>query len=280
MNDPKRKILLFLVLTAALSAMLWIPIVRAGSDSLGGGGYVMALMWCPGIAAILTRLITQRNLRGQGWKPRPAKLLGLAYILPILYALPVYLLAWGVGLGGFDPSKWGASVGTNGAPLPSLAILASAGVLVSLLSATGEEIGWRGLLVPELAKVTSFRNTAIISSVIWGAWHMPLILGANYHGSGTPLWFSIACFVAMVMAIGTLLAWLRLRSDSLWPCALLHATHNLFVQAVFDGATADRGSVNFLTGEFGIGLAITIGIAAWIAVRKFAPAQAEAISSA
>lgn len=280
MDDLKRKILLFLALTTLLSAILWVPIIRAGSDGVGGGSYVMALMWCPGIAAILTRLITQRNLHGQGWKPRTAKLLGLAYILPVLYALPVYLLAWSAGLGAFDPSKWGASVGTNGAPLPSLALIASLGALISLLSAAGEEIGWRGLLVPELAKTTSFRNTAIISSVIWAAWHIPLIVGASYRGNGTPLWFSIACFVAMVMAIGTLMAWLRLRSGSLWPCALLHATHNLFVQAVFDGAMVDRGSVNYLTGEFGIGLAVTIGIAAWIAVRTFKPSPIVETSNA
>ena len=109
---------------------------------------------------------------------------------------------------------------------------------------------------------------------------MPLILGASYHGNGTPLWFSIVCFLAMVMAFGTLMAWLRLRSGSLWPCALLHATHNLFVQAVFDSATVDRGSVNYLTGEFGIGLAVTIGIAAWIAIRIFKPSQPVEASNA
>ena len=273
MNDPKRKILLFIVLTVALSMILWVPIVRAGSDGMNKGGFVMALMWCPGIAAILTRLITQRNLRGMGWKPRTAKLLGLAYILPVLYALPVYLLAWGIGLGGFDPAKWGESLQTNGPALPSLAILATLGAVISLFSALGEEIGWRGLLVPELAKTTNFRNTALISSAIWGAWHMPLIIGANYRGTGTPLWFSIACFLVMVLGIGTLMAWLRLRSGSLWPCAVLHATHNLFVQAVFDSATIDKGSVNSLTGEFGVGLAVTIGIAAWIAVRTYKPSQ-------
>src|SRR5678815_2088663 len=106
MDNPRTKILIFLGLTFVLSAVAWVPIIRAGNLGLGGGLYIMATMWCPGVAAILTRLITQRNVRGQGWKPRTLKLLGLAYILPVLYALPVYLLAWGIGLGGFDPSKW------------------------------------------------------------------------------------------------------------------------------------------------------------------------------
>jgi membrane protease YdiL (CAAX protease family) len=231
-------------------------------------------MWCPGVAAILTRLITQRNVRGQGWKPRTLKLLGLAYILPVLYALPVYLLAWGIGLGGFDPSKWAAQGSLS--PAAGLLILASVGVLVSFLSATGEEIGWRGLLVPELAKLTSFRNTVLISAAIWAAWHMPLIIGANYHGEGTPIAYSIACFIAMVVALSTIMAWITLKSGSLWPAALLHATHNLFVQAVFDTSTVNRGSTGWLTGEFGIGLVVTIAIAAALLLRYGGVPQTQA----
>lgn len=265
MDNPRTKILIFLALTVVLSTFWWVPIIRAGNDSAGGGLFVIGLMWSPGIAAILTRLITQRNLRGQGWKPRPLKLLGLAYILPLLYALPVYLLAWEVGLGGFDPSKW--IVGQGLTPTTGLIVLASVGVLVSLLSATGEEVGWRGLLVPELAKLTSFRNTVLVSAAIWAAWHMPLIIGANYRGDGTPIAYSIACFVAMVVAMSIIMAWITLKSGSLWPAALLHATHNLFVQAVFDASTVNRGSTAWLTGEFGIGLVITIAIAAALLLR-------------
>jgi membrane protease YdiL (CAAX protease family) len=71
----------------------------------------------------------------------------------------------------------------------------------------------------------------------------------------------------MVIGLATIMAWLTLRSRSLWPAAILHATHNLFVQAVFDGATIEGPDANWLTGEFGIGLAIAIGLAAWLLVR-------------
>jgi membrane protease YdiL (CAAX protease family) len=71
----------------------------------------------------------------------------------------------------------------------------------------------------------------------------------------------------MVIGLATIMAWLTLKSRSLWPAALLHAAHNLFVQAVFDGATIEGPNANWLTGEFGIGLAITIAIAAWLLIR-------------
>ncbi len=266
MDNPRTKIAIFLALTFVLSAATWVPIIRAGDLGLGGGLYVLATMWCPGVAAILTRLITQRNLRGMGWIPRTPGILGFAYILPVLYAAPVYLIAWGSGLGGFVAGKWVVEPGLT--PITGLLLLASLGALTGLVSASGEEIGWRGLLVPELAKVTSLRNTAIISGVIWALWHMPLMIGANYHGEGTPIAYSLLCFAAMVVALSFVMAWITLKSRSFWPAALLHASHNLFVQAVFDGATIENESTNWWTGEFGAGLAIAISVAAFVLLRS------------
>jgi membrane protease YdiL (CAAX protease family) len=264
-DNPRTKIIVFLALTFFLSTITWMPIIRAGDIMAGDGLYVLATMWCPAMAAILTRLITQRNVRDMGWVPRTPRLLALAYILPVLYALPVYLVAWGSGLGDLNSSQW--SVTPEVSPAVGLLLIATIGALTGLISATGEEIGWRGLLVPELAKLTSFRNVALISGAVWAAWHMPLMIFANYRGEGTPLAFSIICFAAMVIGLATIMAWLTLKSRSLWPAAVLHAAHNLFVQAVFDGATIEGPKANWVTGEFGIGLAVTIGLAAWLLVR-------------
>lgn len=269
MNNPKTKVLIFLALTFVLSAVTWIPMLRSGDLGMGGGLYILATMWCPGVAAIVTRLITQGNLREMGWVPRTLPLLGLAYILPLFYALPVYAAAWGIGLGQFDPTSW--QVQPDASPLIGLLLILSMGVLTGLVSATGEEIGWRGLLVPELAKITSVRNTALLSGAIWAGWHMPLLIGANYRGEGTPIAYSLLCFTAMIVALSFVMAWLTLRSRSFWPAALLHATHNLFVQNIFDGATIEGPSANWLTGEFGAGLALTVAATAWLLVRSRRP---------
>jgi membrane protease YdiL (CAAX protease family) len=266
MDNPKTKIILFLALTLTLSAISWIPMMRSGDINMGGGLYILATMWAPGVAAILTRLITQRDLRGMGWIPRTPWLLAIAYILPLLYAAPVYLIAWAGGLGGFEPARWALEEGMS--PAVGILMMMSVGVAMSLVSATGEEIGWRGLLVPELAKVTSFRNTALLSGAVWAAWHMPLMITANYRGEGTPLAYSLVCFALMIVGLSFLMAWLTLRSGSFWPAALLHATHNLFVQGMFDGATVKTDVTNWWTGEFGAGLAIAIAVAAWLLVGR------------
>lgn len=277
MDNPKTKIGIFLALTFVLSAVTWVPIIRAGDITHGNGLYILATMWCPGVAAILTRLITQKNLRGMGWIPRTPRLLALAYILPFLYALPVYLLAWGSELGAFEPSKWAVAPGIT--PAVGLLLIATAGALGGLISAAGEEIGWRGLLVPELAKITSFRNTALLSGAIWATWHMPLIIGANYRGEGTTILYSMGCFTAMIIALSVVMAWITMRSSSLWPAVLLHATHNLFVQTVFDGALIEGPNANWLTGEFGVGLAVTISIAAALLWKFGGPIKTSSVSS-
>ena len=74
--------------------------------------------------------------------------------------------------------------------------------------------------------------------------------------------------IMMVVALSFPLAWLRLRSGSFWPAALLHASHNLFIQAFLDSVTVDTGSTYWFTTEFGAALAIAVSVTAWIFWRE------------
>jgi len=251
--DTRAQLTTFLGLTFGLSAVFWWLIISAGSLGAQGGRYVLALMWSPGVSALITRLIFQRNVRGQGWGLGAPRWAALAYLLPLGYATVAYGLVWLTGLGGVDLARFKT-------PIATFLVLGS---LQSLLSATGEELGWRGFLVPTLARTTSFGRTAILSGAIWAAWHVPLIIFADYNG-GTPAWYSVLCFVIMVTALGVPFAWLRLRSGSVWPAAILHASHNLFVQAFFDRVTVNTGPTRWITSEFGAGLALAFVALAWI----------------
>jgi membrane protease YdiL (CAAX protease family) len=72
----------------------------------------------------------------------------------------------------------------------------------------------------------------------------------------------------MVVADSFILAWLTLRSGSLWPAAILHGSHNLFIQSIFTPLTRNTGSTNYIIDEFGIGLVVTIAIGAIIVSRN------------
>ena len=258
-QGASKRIALYLVLVFALSTVFYILIVRSGGLAGAGQLYVLPLMWAPAVAALVTTFVFQRNLRGLGWGfGKPVYYL-IAYLLPLFYAGLVYGLVWLLGLGAVDTSALGAKLG------PSLLKTLTVGVLGALLLALGEEIGWRGLLVPQLARLHPFGRAALISGVIWGVWHVPLIIGGGYS-SAAPAWYAVACFMFLVVGVSFPFAWLRLVSGSIWPVALMHAVHNVVIQSVLDVITVDTGPTKFLTTEFGLGLAIMgvlVGLVFW-----------------
>ena len=234
-------------------------------------------MWAPGISGLLTQLIHEHSLRGMGWKPGKAKYLLIAYLTPLAYCLVVYGITWLTGLGSVPNPDFISNVGLAfTSPTMSTLLkvllycgyLAVFGVLSGVISGAGEEIGWRGLVVPELAKVTSFTKTVFISGAVWTVWHLPLILFADYSLPGVPKAYAVVMFTIMVLGINTLFSWLRLKSGSLWPAVLLHASHNLFVQAIFTPITLQNKLTPFVIDEFGAGLALAGIVLAVVFLRK------------
>jgi membrane protease YdiL (CAAX protease family) len=269
--SPQKKISLFLFLTFVLSMFSYAPIIRAGTLNVNGGMYVLITMWSPGIAAILTQLVSTRTLRGLGLHFGFTRWLAIAYILPIAYALPVYAFTWLTGLGVFpNPGHIASLAEKYSSPntITTVAIFLSISLTIDMLGplilALGEEIGWRGLLVPELAKMTSFTKTALISGIIWAFWHMPAIFLADYNSGVTSKLYAAIMFAIMIIATSFAYAWLRLKSASLWPAVLLHASHNQFIQGIFDKLTGNTSTTPYIIGEFGVGLALTSIVVAYI----------------
>ena len=85
-------------------------------------------------------------------------------------------------------------------------------------------------------------------------------------------------FISFVSVIGIsfVVTYLRLASNSVWPCVVLHASHNLFIQGVFDRLTADAGYTPFITTEFGIATAVVlalVGVIFWRSGRAMDSAK-------
>lgn len=274
-NRTKLSIVVYLILTFVFSAIFYRLIIRNGSLGAHGGLFVIGLMWSPGTAGLLTRLSFQGNLRGHGWGWGKTKYQFASYWIPLVYAAVVYLPLWIAGFSNFHApvlSRFSQRLGHPGiAPSSSVVIyfltVATVGMAGSCTHALGEELGWRGFLVPQLAKVMPFGGVALTSGVIWSLWHYPLILLANYHGAG-PTWYSLMCFTVMVIGISFLFAWMRLKSGSVWTGMFLHASHNIFIQAFFDPLTRPATATRYLVGEFGAGLAIVAVIIGVIFYEK------------
>lgn len=157
-------------------------------------------------------------------------------------------------------------------PMPALVGVSVVSALtvapfINMIPAFGEELGWRGMLFPLLCKRMSQRAAVLVSGVIWGLWHAPIIAMGHNYGMGYP-GFPIAGILMMVLAciaMGSIMSYLRLRTGSVWPCALAHGAVN---------ATASIG-VLFCTAGFTLlgpnmlgllaGLPmIAVGIVCWL----------------
>ena len=242
-NNAKKKIITFLVITFILSIIFYGLIIRAGGvEEDAAMIYVILLMWSPGVAGLITTFIYQRNLRGMGWGLGKPKYLAIGWLLPVLYTGIIYSAVWLFGLG---QANFGALEGNLMVQfLKALTI----GVLSAAITAVGEEIGWRGLLVPQMAKINSFTWTAVISGVIWGIWHWPVIwLGYNYPGQ--PLLGSLF-MVAYCIILAYFLAYAVFKSKGVWTAAYLHALNNQTL-SFFVLAVVAPTSVIY---SFGIGL--------------------------
>ncbi|MBV8205501.1 MAG: CPBP family intramembrane metalloprotease [Acidobacteria bacterium] len=269
-DNPKNATLLYLLLTLLFSSVFCALIIWSGHLAAAGGLYVVGVMWCPALAAIASSRLLGRKVRSLAWRWPEGKYIALAYFIPLLYAGAAYAAVWVARLGGWNSvfvARIGASFGLRGVPAWAtlalyILLAASGGVVRSLSTALGEEIGWRGFLVPELAKQMSYTKLSLLSGIIWAAWHSPILLFADYN-SGTNRWYALGCFTVMVVSGSFIFAWLRLRSGSLWPAALLHASHNLFVQGIFDNLMRDTGRTLWYTTEFGLALAATTLVCAF-----------------
>ena len=133
---------------------------------------------------------------------------------------------------------------------------------------TGEEIGWRGFFIWELRKVVPFSGVALISGIVWSAWHYPIVIK---YGFGDPL-FQIGCFTLMITSMSVIMAYYAFRSNSLWPAVFFHGAHNIYIQKIFSPLTTPNEQTRFWIDEYGLILPVIVTL---IAIYYWRRAKAE-----
>ena len=262
-SDPsvKRDVWTFLAVLLAFSSLFYALAILVPESRASWGNYALGFMWCPGLAALVTALARHRTLRGFGWSPGRPRYLLIAYGLAIVLCLAAYLVVW-LAFDAFRPARLIDAAGKGGLPpaLQSPAGVFAIAVIVlpltSIISAAGEEIGWRGFLVPRMHALVGATGTSVLVGLIWAAWHYPInAVVFPLHRPDVPLWYASACFTTLVIGASFAHTWLRLRSLSLWPSAVFHATGNA-IQGVLQAATLETGVTAWLTTEYGASFAV------------------------
>lgn len=274
----QRPITTYLLLTLVFSSIVWLLTLHAtNAGRIAGRVFGYGIMWCPALATLITCRLTGRRISDLAWKWGESRIMLACYLIPMLYSLAAYLIIWISGLGGFYNTTFVAQVahefGWESLPMGLLIFLffvvnGVIGLIGSMSTALGEEIGWRGFLVPELSKRMGYTGVSLTSGLIWAVWHYPLLIFGHYN-NGTPAWYGLLCFTVMVVSISFVFTWYRLKSGSLWTGVMLHASHNLFIQTFFSPITLNKEHTVWFTDEFGaITPAVTVLLAFYFWRRR------------
>lgn len=255
-EQARQGLAIYLTVVVVLSALLEITIIRRGGlTNRAVIPLVLMLMYVPTVASVIARLVGREGIRDISfrWGGREGTRASIAgWLLPLVIGIPVYGIAWGTGLVGFAaPADDTLSNIANpilrlGAMIP---VALTIGTLQSCISAFGEEVGWRGYLVPRLVEA-EVPNPFLISALIWCCWHVPLILWGGYATGPHPA-ISAVLFVAAILPVGLLFARWRMASGSVWPTVIAHGSWNVVIQSVFDRFSTGPAAATW-TGESGV----------------------------
>jgi membrane protease YdiL (CAAX protease family) len=280
-------IALYIVLAFGISWVIWLGLRALGVPftlrvSIG--------MFGPALAALLVRLIRREGFSDAGLRLVGRGRTGAFRMYLAAYLIPPILIAAGIGLALVTGIQHWAfaenlqaparvitdTLARNGQGLPSgysaqqlalfnvllSTVLAfTLAILINMIFTFGEEFGWRGYLLPRLSPLGGI-YAAIITGVIWGLWHAPVIVLDGYNYPGHP-WLGLGMMVIFTVSLSMIFAWLRFRSGSIWPSTLAHAAIN--AQAGFGLLLLSH--VDSLLGvPLGIiGLIPMIALAIWLA---------------
>lgn len=239
----------FLFFSFVLSWSLMAYVISLGGMK-GSGFWVLGIMWVPGIVSLLVRKFFKMGFHDIGLQWGAWRFHALAFLVPLIVATLSYSTEWIAGINSLM-SYDEILLSTKGAGISKYFLTTFPIIfLVGFLAALGEEIGWRGFLIPKLE--TLGRNKALLwSALIWAVWHYPLVLWGGYASSDMPV-ISVILFTTSVLLAGGFIGWLRFESGSVWVATVFHAAHNFFLQSAFEAFNKPGPLNQYLGGETGL----------------------------
>lgn len=176
--------------------MVWAPTLVA----------VALLMWAGGAAALRREFTSLLTYRRGSWP-----WLLVAVSVPLVVAAIALAFARAAG---------------DGAPfIPTRAIPLTLGLQL-ITGAVGEELGWRGYLLPRLGARIGAISAAVVMGTLWAAWHLPAFFTPGMPHQALPI--PMVSFLVAIACFGVFLAMLFDASDaSVLPTMLAHLSLNV-----------------------------------------------------
>jgi len=278
MQDPelmRKKALYFVVLTFIFSYLLAVVYYLMGGRIQDEGFVYMAVgyMFIPMIVAmVLQKFVYKDSLTDLGLSFKFNWWWLVAWILPLILALLTFAVSLLIPGVQYSPGMEGFLERLSGSVTPEqlemlktqitsfpLIIFVSMviqglifGATLNAVAAFGEEYGWRGFLQKQYSYM-SFWKMSLLIGVIWGLWHVPIIIqGYNYPQHPV---LGVAMMTIFTVLFTPLIAYIRIRSGSVIAAAIMHGTLN---------ATAGLSFI-FTTGGSDLTVGV-MGLAGFIAL--------------
>ncbi len=179
----------------------------------------------------MARLFKRFFIWRVGWKWWLVAIL----LLPALRFAAIPLTAWLTGV----PADFSHPMIRDVVPLDApLLMLVVPWMLFEVLT-NGEEMGWRGYVLPRLQAKYNALVASLIVGVIWAVWHLPKFLGTGFNDELSFVWFTISH-----LALAVLYTW------------LYNNTHGSLLLVVFFHAAGNTTGM-FLPVQFAIPGGIT-----------------------
>ena len=249
----KKRLCVFLAFAFGLSWLIAAVIFITGGltnslELIPNTGITLAVvllasgyMWGPAAAHAFTRIITKSGWKNLHLRPFikkqwPYLLAGwfLPGILTIIGTALFFFLFpnfFDIKLSFVTEQLTTLGISANLTPFQFAAIQTFSALLISspinAIATFGEEFGWRAFLLPELAPLGN-RKALIISSVIWGIWHWPIVIMGHNYGLNYPgyPWLGLIATLWLTLSVGVFFGWLSIKGKSVWPAVLAHGALN------------------------------------------------------
>jgi hypothetical protein len=102
------------------------------------------------------------------------------------------------------------------------------------------------------------QRPVLVSGVIWGLWHVPLIVVGAIYAEHPARLVAVLVFMVSATAAACVLARARLETGSIWPCIVLHAAYDSVIQGAFWPAAPGTEAYIWVGIETGILVAVVL----------------------
>jgi len=124
----------------------------------------------------------------------------------------------------------------------------------------GEEYGWRFFLQPRLQKKFGKIKGVILLGVIWGIWHLPLVL--FYYSTLENFFYAVTHQIMCCIFLSIVFAYFYEKSGSLWCVVSFHSINNAIAGIV---AVKQGGIKELYSGDW-MDLGVSFAVFAFIAI--------------